>query len=599
MKQDNLSFLNLIPKAAIVINKQDNILFCNDAFLSSTGYELIEIKNLFFNDIFQFDEPEEEPNKGSGILIFANDDEISTAYEKKKIAGSDLQIIVFPDDMILQKPIKKSSVLSCTASFLSFADQIIERIPYASVLLDHQCKIIAVNKSYRSLLTGINTFKGHYLEEINNKSNTYLPDLSLQCKNTQKKVSISYHHSSTGLTHPVDSFCEPVFIDGCEDIYIHSWKISKLDIELLEEDYIGLRKSGVHLTVRLNESGKISDFPASMENLTSSRSRYMLFQAFDELLNRSDSVLFNHYLANIKDPPGMFAMELNIRSGDSFIPCWWEFISFMENNKVNILGIGRNISDEKQLHSELARVRQNLDETKSMKHHIKAADLKSDDELCLAVAHETEEQFVQFSKWFRQPISAISLLADNLYDTLDENTGISKSEFELFLDQINKTISEANALVTDIEILNNNEPGEGHTEVLYVFRKTIKYLSTRIPSLKISYKGKINENACTEISAHNLAAIFQNLIQAVSVSDAASSFQKAAETTILMEQESNTLTLGFSYEADHLSNLSRIFLERAIHITKKCACGSIHEKKDGNTLFILFQFPTFTTTNDY
>lgn len=66
-----------------------------------------------------------------------------------------------------------------------------------------------------------------------------------------------------------------------------------------------------------------------------------------------------------------------------------------------------------------------------------------------------------------------------------------------------------------------------------------------------------------------------------------------------MEQESNTLTLGFSYEADHLSNLSRIFLERAIHLTKKCECGRIHEKKEGNTLYILFQFPTFTTINDY
>ncbi len=595
MKQDKLSFLNLIPRAAIIINTQDDIMFCNDEFLMWTEYNPLEIIELSFNDIFQISEPGNNKDKGSGILILANDDEIRATFKQEEIADTDLCIIVFQEDLISQNHDNKVLDISASSIFLMFAGQIVEHIPYATVLLDHHCSIISVNRYYCSLFTGISDFKGHFLEEINDKSNTYLPDLSLQCKNSNKKVSISYHHSSTGLTHPVDSFCEPVFIDGCEKVYIHSWKISKLNIELQEDDYIGLRKSGVHLTVRLDESGKITDFPASMENLTSIRSRFMLFNPFNELLNPSDSALFNHYLANIKDPPGMFALELNIRSGAHFIPCWWEFISFRENNKINILGIGRDISNEKQMQSDLDLIRQ----TESMQQFENELIIKNDDDLCLAITHETEEQFVQFSKWFRQPITAIGLLADNLYDKLDNDTGINVKEFGLFFDKINKTISEANSLVTDIENLNNNEPGQEPAEVFYVLNKTIKYLNTRIPSLKIKFKGKIDESACSEIPMYDLAKIFQNIIQAISINDEKTSLQNTREISVLMEQESNSLTLGFSCAAEQLSELSRIFLDRAIHITKKCECGRINEKKEGNTLYILFQFPTFTTIKDY
>ncbi len=595
MTQYNLSFLNLIPGAAIIIDTHEAIVFCNDAFLRWTDYTLPEIKQYYFNDVFQIHEAVSISGYGTGILILANDDEINTTFKQEEVADSDLRIIVFQEDVISQDTSNKASGLSGSSSFLMFADQMIERVPFASVLLDHHCRIIAANKSYRSFLTGISDFKGHYLQEINDKSNTYLPDLSLQCKNSNKKVSISYHHSSTGLTHPVDSFCEPLLIDGCKEIYIHSWKISKLNIELQEDDYIGLRKSGVHLTVRLNESGKITDFPASMENITSIRSRFMLFHPFNELLNLSDSALFNYYLANIKDPPGMFAMELNIRSGTDYVPCWWEFICFQENNNVTILGIGRDISNEKQLQSDLYRIRQ----TESTQPFENEANIKKDDDLCLAITHETEEQFIQFSKWFRQPITAIGLLADNLYDKLDNDTGINKKEFELFFKQINHTIAEANSLVTDIESLNNNEPGQEPAEVLYVLNKTIKYLNTRIPSLKINYKGRIDENACSEIPMYDLAKIFQNIIQAISINDEKASLQNTREISVLMEQESNSLTLGFSCAAEQLSELSRIFLDRALQITKKCECGRINEKKEGNTLYILFQFPTFTTINDY
>ncbi len=595
MKQDKLSFLNLIREAAITINKHEAIVFCNDEFLKRTEYTLPEIKQYYFNDIFQIHEAVSISDHGTGILILANDDEINTTFKREEIADSDLRIIVFQEDFVSQNTDNKATDLSYSSSFLLFADQIIERIPYASVLLDHQCKIIAVNKSYRSLLTGISSFKGRYLKEINNKSTTYLPDLSLQCKNSKKKVSISYHHSSTGLTHPVDSFCEPVFIDGCKEIYIHSWKISKLNIELLAEDYIGLRKSGVHLTVRLNESGMIIDFPSSMENLTSIRSRFMLLHPFNELLNRPDTAIFNYYLENIKDPPAMFAMELNIRSGTSSVPCWWEFISFQENNKVNILGIGRNISNEKLLQSELDRIRQ----TESKRQFENIANSIKDNDLCLAITHETEKQFIQFSKWFRQPITAIGLLADNLYYKLDNDTEINKKEFKLFFDKINNAISEANSLITDIGNLNNNEPGQEPTEVLYVLNKTIKYLHTRIPSLKISYSGKSNKNVRSEIPMYDLAKIFQNIIQAISINDDKTFLQETKEISIKMEQESNILTLGFSCAAKQLSKLSRIFLGRAIHLTKKCECGRIYEKKDGNTLYILFKFTIFTTANDY